>query len=128
MDNFDPKRLSKLTYPPGINETEYLWFVGNGKWMASNKDQTCTSSNHHPANAIAVLNAKFHPINSANRDAMIASLEEEIVMCQKFLNEYGNWPAWKSSTEVKDARRGIKRMEQEITRLREWEFSEGDRQ
>jgi len=128
MDNFDPKKFSKITYPLGVNETVYLWLAGNGKWMSSDKEQLCVFHNFQPAGDVAVLNAKLHPINSTDRDAMIVSLEEEIKGYQRFLDEYGRRPAWKASTEVKDARRGIKRMEKEITHLGEKEFSGGDHQ
>lgn len=125
MDNFDPKRMSKITYPCGVNETEYLRLVEDGKWIASDKEQICVLYNYDLAKSVAALNAQLHPINSTDRDAMIVSLKKEIELCQEFLNKYVSWPAWKSSIEVKDARRGIKHMEKEIARLKKMDFTGG---
>lgn len=38
--------------------------------------------------------------------------------------EYGDRPAWKSSVEIKDARKGIRRMRKEIDRLKDLELLE----
>ena len=49
MENFDWRKMSKLTFPPGVNETEYLRFEANGTWTASDKEQVCTMTNSNPA-------------------------------------------------------------------------------
>jgi len=121
MDHFDWHTMSKMTSTAGV---EYLRLEENGTWTASDKEQICVLMNTSLGYAVAMVDAKLHPINSADRDAMIVSLEEWIGMTQKFLDEYGNRPAWKSSIEVKDGRRGIRRTEKEISRLRGMEFSE----
>lgn len=120
MENFDWRKMSKLTFPPGVNETQYLRFEANGTWTATDKEQTCVMTNTNPANAVAVLNAKMHPVNDGDRGHMIASLQEWIQWYQVFLAKYGAYPQWKS--ESKDTRRGIDRMENEIKRLRDLEL------
>lgn len=120
MDNFDPKRMSKMT--SAANGTEYLRLEGNGYWTASDREQICVLNNVSLGYAVAMTDAKLHPISGVDRDAMIVSLQEWIGQTQKFLDDYSSRPAWKSSTEVKDARRGLKRTEKEIARLRGLEF------
>lgn len=120
MENFDWRKMSKLTFPNGVNETEYLRFEANGTWTASDKEQVCTMTNTNPANAVAVLNAKMHPVNDEDRWHMIDSLQEWIQRYKEFLTIYGDFPQWQSDS--KDVRRGVERMEQEIKRLREIEF------
>ena len=124
MDNFDPKKLSKMT--SAANGVEYLRLEGNGYWTASDKEQICVLNNVSLGYAVAMTDAKLHPINGADRDAMIVSLQEWIAETQKFLDKYGDRPAWKSSVEVKDARRGLRRTEKEIARLRGMDFAGGD--
>lgn len=125
MDNFDWRTMSKMTSAAGV---EYLRLEENGFWTASDREQTCVLNNTCLGYAVAMIDAKLYPINCVDRDAMIVSLQAWIRRCQKFLDEYGNRPNWKSSTEVKDARRGIRRMEKEITRLKGMEFSGEDHQ
>ena len=120
MENFDWRKMSKLTFPNGVNGTEYLRFEANGTWTASDKEQVCTMTNTNPANAVAVLNAKMHPVNDEDRWHMIDSLQEWIQRYKEFLTIYGDFPQWQSDS--KDVRRGVERMEQEIKRLREIEF------
>lgn len=120
MDNFDWRKMSKIVYPNGINETQYLRYGADGKWTASDKDQCCVLSNCNPAGNVAVLNAKMHPINDEDRRHMIASMEAEIQSLREFIDKYGSYPKWKS--EIKDANRGIARLEKEIHRLRELSF------
>lgn len=115
MDSFDWRKMSKLTYPLGVNEVEYLRFENNGTWTSSDKDQICIMTNTKPANAVAVLNAKMHPINDADRGYMVASLYEWIERYQAFIAEYGAFPQWK--VDVKHAHKSIERMEKEIERL-----------
>lgn len=86
MENFDWRKMSKLTFPSGANETEYLRFEANGTWTASNKERVCTLTNSNPANAVAVLNAKMHPVNDEDRGHMIASLHECI---QRYPSVFG---------------------------------------
>ena len=119
MDSFNWRTMSKMTSTAGV---EYLRLEEDGTWTASDREQTCVLNNICLDYAVAMLDAKLSPINGTDRDAMIVSLEEWIVRCRGFLAEYGNRPAWRSSTEVKDARRGIKRMEREIARLGKLEF------
>lgn len=120
MENFDWRKMSKLTFPSGANETEYLRFEANGTWTASDKEQICTTTNTNPANAVAVLNAKMHPANNEDRWHMVDTLREWIQRYQEFLEKYGALPQWEPDT--KDARRGIERMEKDIKRLGEMEF------
>lgn len=120
MEDFNWRKMSKLTFPLGVNEIQYLRFEANGTWTATDKEQICVLTNTHPANAVAVLNAKMHPVNDGGRGHMIASLQEWIQRYQVFLAEYGAYPQWKS--ESKDAHRGIRRMEDEIKRLRDLEL------
>lgn len=120
MENFNWRKMSKLTFPSGTNETQYLRFEENGTWTASDKEQVCVMTNSNPASAVAVLNAKMHPANDEDRGHMIASLYEWIQRYQAFLAAYGGFSQWKS--DAKDARKGIERMEKEIKRLREMEF------
>lgn len=120
MENFDWRKMSKLTFPSGANETEYLRFEANGTWTASDKERVCTLTNSNPANAVAVLNAKMHPVNDEDRGHMITSLHEWIQRYQAFLAAYGAFPQWKS--DIKDAHKDIERMEKEIKRLREMEL------
>ena len=84
MENFDWRKMSKLTFPSGANETEYLRFEANGTWTASDKERVCTLTNSNPANAVAVLNAKMHPVNDEDRGHMIASLHEWVQRYQAF--------------------------------------------
>lgn len=119
MDNFNWRTMSKMTSTAGV---EYLRLEENGSWTSSDREQTCVLNNTCLGYAVAMLDAKLSPISGTDRDAMIVSLQEWTERCQDFLNEYGNRPAWKSSVEVKDARRGIKRMEREIARLGKLEF------
>ena len=88
MENFDWRKMSKLTFPSGANETEYLRFEANGTWTASDKERVCTLTNSNPANAVAVLNAKMHPVNDKDRGHMIASLHEWVQRYQAFLAAY----------------------------------------
>lgn len=89
MENFDWRKMSKLIFPSGVNETEYLRFEANGTWTASDKEQVCTMTNSNPANAVAVLNAKMHPVNDEDRGHMITSLHEWIQRYQAFFG--GVW-------------------------------------
>lgn len=120
MDRFDWRRMSKLTFPSGVNEIQYLRFEANGTWTASDKEQTCTMTNSNPANAVAVLNAKMHPINDEDRGHMIASLHEWTQRYQAFIAVYGAFRQWK--VDIKDARKSIERMEKESERLRKLEL------
>lgn len=123
MDSFNWRTMSKMTSTAGV---EYLRLEENGSWTASDREQACVLNNTSLGYAVAMVDAKLYPINSTDRDAMIVSLEEWTVRCQEFLDEYGSRPNWKSTVEVKDARRGIRRMEKEITRLMGLQFPGGD--
>lgn len=120
MDNFAPKRMSKMTSVG--NGIQYLRLEGDNTWTVLDKDQTYIFSNVDIDYDVSMLDAKLYPINGIDRDAMVTSLEDAAERYQKFLNEYGRRPNWKSTTEVKDARRGLKRMKKELTRLRGLEF------
>lgn len=124
MSNFDWRSMSKLTSVG--NGIQYLRLEGDSTWTLSDKDQTYIFSKVDIAYDVSMLDAKLHPISGIDRDAMVTSLEDAAESYQKFLNEYGRQPNWKSTTEIKDARRGLKRMKKEITRLRGMEFSGGD--
>ncbi len=121
MDNFDWRKMSKMTSVG--NGTQYLRLEGN-TWIVTDKEQTYIFNNVDIDYDVSMLDAKLYPISGIDRNAMIASLEDGIEKYQKFLNEYGSRPNWKSTTEVKDARRGLKRKKKEILRLREMEFSD----
>lgn len=115
MENFDWRKMSKLTYPLGVNEVEYLRFEDNGTWTSSDKGQICVMTNTKPANAVAELNAKMHPINDADCRHMIDSLREWIQHYQAFVTDYGSLPQWK--VDVKHSHKSCERMEKEIERL-----------
>lgn len=121
MPDFDYRTLSKIVFPNG-DETQYLQYA-DGRWTASNRDQTCVLTNTCLGYAVASLNAKLRPASGADRDHMIASLREWIRHNEDFLEEYGSLPQWES--KVKDARKGISRLEKEILRLESIVFSEG---
>ena len=120
MENFDYRNMSKLTFPPGVNETEYLRFEKNGTWTASSRDMVCILTNTNIEYAVATLNAKLHPVNSDDRNQMITSLQNWIQHNDTFLEKYGTYPQWQS--EAKNVRRGISRMQNEIVRLKGIEF------
>ena len=117
MTDFNWRKMSKLTFPAGVNETQYLYYEAEGKWTASDKERLCVMPNSDPAGSVAVLNAKMHPVNNEDRGHMIESLEASKQHFEKFFEEYGAYPQWKS--EAKNARKCITRLEKEINRLRE---------
>lgn len=120
MGDFDWRKMSKLVFPPGINETEYLWFEQDGTWTASSRDRVCVSTNSCVGYAVATLNAKLYPIDSKDRDHMIISLQDWIKHNNTFLEQYGTYTKWQA--ETKSVRRGIERMQKEIVRLKEIKF------
>lgn len=120
MGNFDYRKLSKLTFPSGINETEYLQFEKDGTWTASSRDRVCVSTNTNLGYAVATLNAKLHPVSSDDRNHMITSLQNWIQHNDTFLEKYGTYPQWQS--EAKSVRRGVSRMQKEIVRLNGMDF------
>lgn len=117
MENFNWRKMSKITFPSGTSETEYLRFEENGTWTASDKEQFYVLTNTNPAYSVAMLNAKMHPVNDQDRRHMIASLQEWIQRNQDFLAKYGTQPQCRA--DAKDALKGIDRMEKEIARLKE---------
>lgn len=120
MENLDYRNMSKLTFPSGINETEYLRFEEDETWTASSRDRVCVSTNSNIGYAVATLNAKLHPINKEDRDHMIISLQDWIKHNNTFLEQYGTCTKWQS--ETKSIQRGILRMQKEIVHLKEIEF------
>lgn len=120
MENLDYRNMSKLTFPSGINETEYLRFEEDETWTASSRDRVCVSTNSNIGYAVAILNAKLHPINKEDRDRMIISLQDWIKHNNTFLEQYGTYTKWQA--EIKGIQRGILRMQKEIVRLKEIEF------
>lgn len=120
MEDFDWRKMSKLTFPSGINEPEYLRFEQDGTWTASSRDMCCVTTNSCIGYAVAVLNAKLHPINNGDRDHMITSLQNWVKHDNAFLDKYN--ACHNLQAEVKRVRRGISRMQKEILRPEEIEF------
>lgn len=117
MEEFNYRKLSKLTYPAGINETMYLRFAPDGRCEASDKGRECVLHNFGAADCVGVLNAKLHPVNDSDRTQMIAALEKCLVAYQRFLNKYSTLKNMKG--ECSDYKKYIARTEREIGRLRE---------
>lgn len=116
MEEFDYRKLSKLTYPSGINETMYLRFAPDGRCEASDKGRECVLHNFGAADCVGVFNAKLHPINDADRAQMIAALEKCLVGYQRFLTKYGALKHMRG--ECGDYKKYIDRTEKEVQRLK----------
>ncbi len=121
MDNFDPKKMPKITYPR--NSDKILWLEADGSWSSSDIKQTCITRNYRPGFAV-LLGAKLHPVNNRDRTAMITSLQKEIKNCQALWDKYSSWPPWNSMIDFKDICKEIERMGKEIDRLKDLELPE----
>lgn len=88
MENFNWRKMSKLTFPSGTNETQYLRFEENGTWTASDKEQVCVMTNSNPASAVAVLNAKMHPANDEDRGHSISSYQKLYDMAIEYIESH----------------------------------------
>ena len=121
MEEFDYRKLSRLTYPSGANETMYLRFSPDGRCEASDRERECVMHNFGAADCVGVLNAKLHPVNDADRTQMIAALEKCLVGYQRFITKYGTLKHMKG--ECGDYRKFVSRTEKEMQRLKELKLS-----
>lgn len=109
---------SKMTWPAGANETQYLFFDDDGRCAARSKDGETVTQNFGFA-AVADPGAHLHPADDRDRTLMLAGLQRYRDYLKRAVDDVPpkRKPSPALAATIRNHQRGIARLNSEIARL-----------
>ena len=112
-------RCSRITWPAGANETQYLFFDDDGRCAARSKDGETVTQNFGFAAAVADPGAHLHPADDRDRALMLAGLQGYRDYLKRSVDNLPqkHKPSPELAETIKNHQKSITRLSAEIERL-----------